>query len=221
MCIFICIFGEIVNGVIHLNEAGHIVAWTWQGLPNHVPNGIWDAFVVMPNSVHGTIIITSRTPATKSYGLAEIVCQFKNFSARRTIDLRGTPGSPVWQRNYYEHIIRSKESLHRIRDYTLTNPLRWHLDRKNAPAIRPVSLNAEWYKRQREASAYSSGVGREGQIATKSCSGGYQHHVGEMSVTAFVRRNAKYPTAIRPSRRVWRVWKAWMSRTRVLAGISE
>ena len=89
-----CIFGEIVNGVMHLNEAGHIVAWTWQDLPNHVPNGIWDAFVVMRNPVHGTIIITSRTPATKSYGLPEIVCQFKKFSARRTNDLRGTPIPP-------------------------------------------------------------------------------------------------------------------------------
>ena len=59
-----CIFGEIVNGVMHLNEAGHIVAWTWQDLPNHVPNVIWDAFVAMPNPVHGTIIITSRTPVT-------------------------------------------------------------------------------------------------------------------------------------------------------------
>ena len=57
-----CIFGEIVNGVMHLNEAGHIVARTWQDLPNHVPNGIWDVCVVMPNPVHGTIIITSRTP---------------------------------------------------------------------------------------------------------------------------------------------------------------
>jgi hypothetical protein len=56
------IFGEIVNGVMHLNEAGHIVARTWQGLPNHVPNGIWEAFVVMPNPVHGIIIITSRPP---------------------------------------------------------------------------------------------------------------------------------------------------------------
>jgi len=55
-----CIFGEIVNGVMHLNEPGHIVAWTWRDLPNYVPNGIWDAFVVMPNPVHGTIIITSR-----------------------------------------------------------------------------------------------------------------------------------------------------------------
>jgi len=57
-----CIFGEIVDGVMHLHEAGHIVAWTWQDLPNHVPNGIWETFVVMPNPVHGTIIITSRTP---------------------------------------------------------------------------------------------------------------------------------------------------------------
>jgi hypothetical protein len=65
-----------VNGVMHLNEAGHIVAWTWQDLPNHVPNGIWDAFVVMPNPMHDTIIITSRTPAIKSYGPPEIVRQF-------------------------------------------------------------------------------------------------------------------------------------------------
>ena len=250
-----CIFGEIVNGVMHLNEAGHIVAWTWQDLPNHVPNGIWDAFVVMPNRVHGTIIITSRipvgagsepapteptstkpastkpaftepasmgyAPATKSYGPPEIVRQFKTFSARRINDLRGTPSSPVWQRNCYEHILRSEESLHCIRNYILTNPLHWHLDHENTPAIRPVPLNAERYKRQREAPTYASGVGREDQIATKSCSRGYQHHAGEMSVMAFVRRNAKYPTAIRPSRRVWRVWKAWMSRTRVLAGISE
>jgi hypothetical protein len=57
-----CIFGEIVNGVMHLNESGHIVAWTWRDLPNHVPNVIWDAFVVMPNRVHGTIIVTSRPP---------------------------------------------------------------------------------------------------------------------------------------------------------------
>jgi len=70
------IFGEIVNGVMHLNETGHIVAWTWQDLFNHVPNGILEAFVVMSNHVHGTIIITSRPPATKSYGLPEIVLQF-------------------------------------------------------------------------------------------------------------------------------------------------
>ena len=188
----------------------------------HVPPPVGTGFEPAPTEpVHTGPATTGSAPATKSYGPPEIVRKFKTFSARWINDLRGTPGSSVWQRNDYEHIIRSEESLHRIRDYTLTNPLRWHLDRENAPAIRPVSLHAEWYKRQREAPVYASGLGREGQIATKSCSGGYQHHAGEMSVMAFVRRNAKYPTAIRPSRRVWRVWKAWMSRTRVLAGISE
>jgi hypothetical protein len=61
-----------VNGVMHLNEAGPIVAWTWRDLPNHVPNGIWDAFVVMPNRVHGTIIITSRPPTDGVGILAQV-----------------------------------------------------------------------------------------------------------------------------------------------------
>jgi putative transposase len=56
-----CLFGEIIDGEMHLNEAGQIVVQTWQDLPNHVPNVQLDAFVVMPNHVHGIIIITDRT----------------------------------------------------------------------------------------------------------------------------------------------------------------
>ena len=91
----------------------------------------------MPNHVHGIIIIrdvgagSEPAPTTKRHGLPEIVRQFKTFSARRINRRRGTPGQPVWQRNYYEHIIRHEESLNRIRDYILTNPLRWNLDREN------------------------------------------------------------------------------------------
>jgi hypothetical protein len=48
--------------------------------------------------------------------------------------LRGTPGTPVWQRNYYEHIIRDDESLNRIRQYIIDNPVRWALDHEN-PAM--------------------------------------------------------------------------------------
>jgi hypothetical protein len=55
-----CLFGEIIDGEMHLNEAGQIVVQTWQDLPNHVPNVQLDAFVVMPNHVHGIIIITER-----------------------------------------------------------------------------------------------------------------------------------------------------------------
>jgi putative transposase len=55
-----CLFGEIIDGEMHLNEAGQIVVQTWQDLPNHISNVQLDAFVVMPNHVHGIIIITDR-----------------------------------------------------------------------------------------------------------------------------------------------------------------
>jgi putative transposase len=211
-----CLFGEIIDGEMHLNEAGQIVVQTWQDLPNHVPNVQLDAFVVMPNHVHGIIIITDRTggigagfkparttmgpgsaadsgstpgpdsavgagstagpgsvgagsvgagsepaptkttttapgsaagsgpvgagsepaptepaPTRSSYGLPEIVRQFKTFSARRINELRGTPGTPVWQRNYYEHIIRNESSLNRIRQYIAENLARWDADQEN------------------------------------------------------------------------------------------
>jgi REP element-mobilizing transposase RayT len=63
--------------------------------------------------------------------LFEIVRGFKTFSARRINALRGTPGVSVWQRNYYEHIVRDRESLNAIRQYIIHNPARWAFDREN------------------------------------------------------------------------------------------
>lgn len=159
-----CLFGEVVDGEMRLNELGEIVAWTWRDLPNHVPNVALDAFVVMPNHVHGIIVSidapnapapvgagsepapTQPIPgpfnepipggiAAKRYALPEIVRQFKTFSARRINERRGTPGGPVWQRNYYEHIIRNEESLNQIRQYIANNPLQWALDRENPDVV--------------------------------------------------------------------------------------
>jgi REP element-mobilizing transposase RayT len=56
---------------------------------------------------------------------------FKTFSSRRINELRGTPGTPIWQRNYYEHIIRSEDELKRVREYIANNALQWALDREN------------------------------------------------------------------------------------------
>jgi hypothetical protein len=69
-------------------------------------------------------------PATR-HGLPEIVRAFKSFSARRINVLRRTPGVPVWQRNYYEHIIRSEPELEKIREYIDTNPQKWEEDQLN------------------------------------------------------------------------------------------
>jgi putative transposase len=146
-----CLFGEVVDGEMRLNTLGEIVHRTWSDLPNHVVRIVLDEFVVMPNHIHGIIMVGDQSvvgagsvgagsvgagsePApttTKRHGLPEIIRQFKTFSARRINEHRGTAGTPVWQRNYYEHIIRDEESLNRIREYIANNPLQWELDREN------------------------------------------------------------------------------------------
>ncbi|MDM8001030.1 MAG: transposase [Dehalococcoidia bacterium] len=99
----------------------------------------------MPNHVHGIIVITDRpgveaqhaaplyvsVNAPRPGSLSAIVRSFKSASTKRMNELRAAPGTPVWQRNYYEHVIRNERDLERIREYIATNPLRWALDREN------------------------------------------------------------------------------------------
>jgi REP element-mobilizing transposase RayT len=73
----------------------------------------------------------------KHHDLPEITRGFKTFSARRINEHRNTPGASVWQRNYYEHIIRNEESLNHIRQYILDNAERWAMDRENPSATAP------------------------------------------------------------------------------------
>jgi REP element-mobilizing transposase RayT len=71
------------------------------------------------------------------HGLSEIIRGFKTFSARRINASQNTPGLAIWQRNYYEHIVRTRESLNRIRQYIVDNPSRWAFDRENPDATYP------------------------------------------------------------------------------------
>ena len=73
---------------------------------------------------------TEPAPTGTRHGVPEIVRAFKAFSARRMNEMRGTPG-PVWQRNYYEHVIRDETEWNRIREYIRDNPLNWAQDREN------------------------------------------------------------------------------------------
>jgi len=133
------IFGKIEAGRMLVNGFGEIVASCWMDLPNHYPYVQTDEFVVMPNHVHGIIVITERNPVkegsepspTRRHPLSEIVRSFKTFSAKRINECRGTPGLSVWQRNYYEHIIRDERSLERIREYIVSNPERSLADENN------------------------------------------------------------------------------------------
>ncbi|HEU4759378.1 MAG TPA: transposase [Dehalococcoidia bacterium] len=141
-----CLFRDVVDGKVVLNSCGDIVQACWDDLPNHYEQVTLDAFVVMPNHVHGLILISdaivvvvgagfkpapTKPAPTRRHGLPEIVRAFKTFSSRRINELRGVSGAPVWQRNYYEHIVRHEEELQRIRQYVHENPFKWSEDPDN------------------------------------------------------------------------------------------
>jgi hypothetical protein len=103
-----------------------------------------DAFVLMPNHVHGILVLigaglalpvegaaSSAPTGTESITVGNVLRAFKSITAIAVNRLSSRSGKPFWQRNYYEHVIRNEESLNRIREYIATNPLRWELDREN------------------------------------------------------------------------------------------
>ena len=190
-----CLFGNIVDGHMALNEFGNICIHRWLEIPMHYHNVSLDEFVIMPNHVHGIIIINhvsdctvgaihesplqrispqqrnsfpqhippfpkndtngtvdGFTIITDSIGgrfinrpdntdenkkkrrimtIPKIIGRFKMNTAKQINQLRQTPGIPVWQRNYYEHIIRDDHALYRIRRYIVNNPSNWQKDKNS------------------------------------------------------------------------------------------
>jgi putative transposase len=141
------IFGDVVNGKMQLNEYGHLVEAEWLKTANIRDNIELDAFVIMPNHFHGILAIvdncsrgTARcapTFANRQFGkimsasLPAIVRSFKSAVTRRINELRSASNMPVWQRNYYEHVIRNEDDLAEIREYITNNPQKWDLDSEN------------------------------------------------------------------------------------------
>ena len=161
------LFGDIVNNEMRLSCYGEVAQFNWHHLPRRYPHVKLDAFIIMPNHVHGIICLTDENinnlpgvgagleinidrninfsvkPAptkstAKRHGLPEVIRGFKTFSALRINQLRCITGVPVWQRNYYEHIIRHEESLEKIRQYIINNPSSWQQDKLNGD--RPLHL---------------------------------------------------------------------------------
>lgn len=130
-----CLFGDVLDGHMRLNDAGQSVQAAWDALPHYYPHVALDAGVVMPNHVHGIIILVGAglkpAPTGIRHGLSEIVRALKTFSSRRINELRGTSGATVWQRNYFERVIRNDNEMHHLREYIVNNPAQWDLDREN------------------------------------------------------------------------------------------
>jgi putative transposase len=170
------LFGEVVNGEMKVNRPGKIVERAWKNLSLHYPQITLGAFVVMPNHVHGIVLINendnsrggslwrgepkvnqsinggeispdvkktrpytniNQTRSTKMmhHGLSEIVRAFKSFSARRINNLQNTHSAAIWQRSYYDHIIRSDQEFHNFCEYIQTNPQNWQEDQLHSSTI--------------------------------------------------------------------------------------
>jgi putative transposase len=123
------LFGDIVDGSIELNEFGNIARSHWQQLARYHTNLVVDESIIMPNHLHGIMILESSTENTSS--ISEIIRGFKTFSAKAINKERGLRGVTVWQRNYYDRIIRNELELDRVRQYIINNPLNWDTDKNN------------------------------------------------------------------------------------------
>ncbi|UMX47737.1 MAG: hypothetical protein L7H18_04835 [Candidatus Nealsonbacteria bacterium DGGOD1a] len=131
-----CLFGSIADAKMELNKAGEIVNNCWYEIPKHYPFVILDEFVVMPNHFHGIIIIQNRE-WKRERANNHSPLQMQNAGTSKTVGaiIRGYKigvtkllGKPIWQRNYYEHIIRNDDDLDRVREYIINNPLNWEID---------------------------------------------------------------------------------------------
>jgi len=151
-----CALGEVVDGEVRLNEWGQAVEAEWQALPGRFPYVELDAFVVMPNHVHGIMMMVDgdrggAVAAPTNEGgetlplrepLGKMVAYFKYQTTKRLNAHRATPGAKFWQRNYYEHVIRNDVDLKRIREYIHHNPARWAEDQLH-PAALPNRFNRD------------------------------------------------------------------------------
>lgn len=184
------LFGDVVDGVMQLNDAGRMIEQGWSNLADRFPSIELDAFIIMPNHIHGIIVIGdpaavgaglvpaliptpipspqdstadptdppvstadptdptvddgqkragTRPAPTSLVALGDVIGAFKSITTHAYIQGVHHYGWPafngrVWQRNYYEHIIRDEPSLQRIRYYIESNPDQWAADRENPDA---------------------------------------------------------------------------------------
>jgi putative transposase len=161
-----CFFGDGADGNVRLNEAGQMLQLLWNDLSLRYPNVETDASVVMPNHIHGIVLVGAGPRACPSttdshshhkqgqpqgvaptLSLPDVVHRFKTLITKRYVDGVKQFGwasfaGNLWQRNYYEHIIRNDESLYRIRHYIQDSPSRWDFDHENPAATNPEPENA-------------------------------------------------------------------------------
>jgi len=143
------LLGRIENGIIELTGVGQMVHDALINMPSVYADVTLDSFIVMPNHVHALIALVNRTPGfgvileshsqcngrdkeDKQVSLADVIRRLKSYTANRYWkEHPQTLMKKLWQRNYYEHVVRDSVGLTRIRNYIAGNVAEWHLDREN------------------------------------------------------------------------------------------
>jgi putative transposase len=148
----VCVFGEVVEDEVRITPIGEIAERCWEEIPKHFPNVELDEHIVMPNHIHGIILLNETNkvgaeyiqplpkvnhiqPLPKTFqhviskSLGSIIRSYKAAVSRECRKRKNYDFS--WQRNYYEHIIRDDKDLNNIREYILNNPIKWYLDENN------------------------------------------------------------------------------------------
>ncbi|OGC57386.1 hypothetical protein A3H26_03280 [candidate division WWE3 bacterium RIFCSPLOWO2_12_FULL_36_10] len=144
-----CLFGDVVNGEVVLNDIGNTINTQWNKLLNRFNNIQLDEYVVMPNHFHGIIIIKSNPIVGVSFMKPDIKMEIiksnrhmglmnqtptlgqiiRYFKSKCTYEIhKNKLNVKLWQRNYYEHIIRTENDLNKIRKYIKTNSKMWEMD---------------------------------------------------------------------------------------------
>ena len=148
------LFGDVVNKEMVLSKFGLVAKQQWEKLPKRFPNIELGAYMIMPNHMHGIIVITNgrgtaespndldgglsrRAPTREQFqkpvkgSIPTMIRSYKSAVSYRINLMRRTDGVPVWQHNYYEHIIRNETDLQNKTDYIEVNPLLWDEDDEN------------------------------------------------------------------------------------------
>ena len=137
-----CIFGEINKEEMKLSPEGMIAQLCWVEIQKHFSNARLNDYSIMPNHIHGIIILTeSMVGSRHAVSLREqyakpvrgsvptIARSFKSAATKRINEMRHTQSFPVWQKRFYDRIIRSDNELNNIRDYIANNVLQWAIKR--------------------------------------------------------------------------------------------
>jgi REP element-mobilizing transposase RayT len=141
-----CLFGEITDGEIKLSQTGRIVTDCWESIPSHFPDASLDVYTIMPNHVHGIITLSGnkrashdlplqnrQKPGASHSSIPAIIGLFKSSVTRHINDMQlaNSTHPKIWQRNYYEHVIRNETELNSIREYIQHNAAGWAEDENN------------------------------------------------------------------------------------------